>query len=83
MNDHDAMTAREYSTDANQTQAGLNFSVRQPIPSFLGLPFRMEADAELRNLLADGYLPISGANGERLYLVHNPRIIRGGLNFRF
>lgn len=83
MDDHDAMTAREYSTDANQTQAGLNFGVRQPIPSVFGLPFRMEADAELRNLLAEGYLPLSGANGQRLYLVHNPRIIRGGLNFHF
>ncbi len=83
MDDHDAMTAREYSTDANQTQAGLNFTVRQPIPSVFGLPFRMEADAELRNLLAEGYLPLAGGNGQRLYLVHNPRIVRGGLNFRF
>jgi hypothetical protein len=43
----------------------------------------MEADAELRNLLAEGYLPLAGGNGQRLYLVHNPRIVRGGLNFRF
>jgi hypothetical protein len=43
----------------------------------------MEASADLRNLLAQGYLPLSAAGGQRLLLVQTPRSVRGGLSFIF
>jgi hypothetical protein len=47
------------------------------------LPWRMEAVAELRNLLAQGYLPISVPGGQTLLLIETPRMLRGGLSFIF
>jgi hypothetical protein len=46
------------------------------------LPWRMEATADLRNLLAQGYLPLNVA-GQSLLLVETPRSFRGGLSFIF
>jgi hypothetical protein len=43
----------------------------------------MEATADLRNLMAQGYIPLSVAGGQRLLLVENPRSVRGGVNFIF
>jgi hypothetical protein len=43
---------------------------------------RVEATAELRNILAQGYLGID-TQGGRLLLVDNPRSVRGGLAFIF
>jgi hypothetical protein len=59
---------------------GLNIYIRQPIPGFNG---RLEATADLRNLLAQGYVPIATPGGLQLLLVDNPRSFRGGLAFRF
>ena len=50
---------------------GLNIYVRQPIPSGFNLPWRMEATADLRNMLAQGYLPLSLADGRRILLIQN------------
>jgi hypothetical protein len=75
--------AQMYSTQSMRPEAGLNIYVRQPIPTFFSLPWRMEASADLRNMLAQGYLPMSFANGQRLLLVQTPRSIRGGLSFIF
>jgi hypothetical protein len=72
-----------YSTRGLRPEPGLNVYLRQPVPSFLLLPWRMEATAELRNLRAQGYLPISLADGRRLLLVQSPRSFRGGLSFIF
>ena len=47
-----------YSTQPMRPEPGLNLYVRQPIPTFFSLPWRMEASADLRNLLAQGYLPL-------------------------
>ena len=47
------------------------------------LPWRMEATADLRNMLAQGYLPISMTNGQQMLLVEQPRSVRGGLSFIF
>jgi hypothetical protein len=55
--------------------------VHQPIPSLFG--WRVEASAEVRNLLAQGYLPLTMANGQQLLLVNTPRTFRGGLAFVF
>lgn len=72
-----------YSTDTMRPEAGLNIYFRQPIPSFFQLPWRMEASADLRNLAAQGYLPMSAADGQRVLLVETPRSFRGGLRFIF
>jgi hypothetical protein len=82
--DQSAITpAHMYSTQSMRSEPGLNVYVRQPIPTFFSLPWRMEASADLRNLLAQGYLPMSFADGRRLLLVQTPRSFRGGLSFIF
>ena len=43
----------------------------------------MEVTADLRNLLQQGYLPLSTVDGSRLVLMENPRMLRGGLSFIF
>ena len=72
-----------YSTDSMRPQPGLNIYVRQAIPILTGLPWRMEATADLRNLLQQGYLPLSTMDGSSLVLMENPRMFRGGLSFIF
>jgi len=74
---------RIYSTQSNRPEPGLNVYVRQPIPAVFGLPWRMEATADLSNLLAQGYLPIGLSDGRRLLLVQTPRSFRGGVSFTF
>ena len=44
---------------------------------------RIEATADIRNILAQGYLPLTTADGQRILLVQNPRSVRGGLSFTF
>ncbi len=83
MDSHAATAGHLYATDSIEPDPGLNISCRQPIPMILGLPFRMEGTVELRNLLAEGYLPVSLPDGRQMLLVHTPRSLRGGLNFRF
>jgi len=58
---------------------GLNICVRQPLPGFAR---RVEATADLRNLLAQGYLPV-GMGSQQLILIETPRTLRGGLAFTF
>ena len=74
--------AHMYLTQDARNSLGLNIQVRQPIPYFAGLPGHMEATAEMRNLLAQGYVPLT-CNGQRLYMMQSPRSVRGGLNFTF
>lgn len=73
------MADNPYSMQSLQPLPGLNICVRQPIP---GLGKRVEATADLRNILAQGYLGIDTSSG-RLLLVDNPRSVRGGLAFIF
>jgi hypothetical protein len=72
-----------YSTQSMRPLPGLNLYIRQPLPSIPFLPWRMEATADLRNLLAQGYLPLTTATGQQLVLVQMPRSFRGGLSFIF
>jgi carboxypeptidase family protein len=69
-----------YSTRSQRPLPGFNIHIRQPIPGFGG---RIEATADLRNLLAQGYLGINTAQGQQILLVENPRSVRGGLSFVF
>jgi hypothetical protein len=70
-------------TQRHSPETGLNVQVRQPIPSFGLFSGRLEATAEMRNLLAQGYLPLSAADGRKLFLIQSPRALRGGLSFIF
>jgi len=75
------MPAHLFATQDVNQDIGINLYIRQPLP-ISGMPWRMEASAELRNLLAQGYLPLGGANGHGV-LTNSPRSLRGGLNFIF
>jgi hypothetical protein len=75
-----ATPGNAYSTQSNRPLPGLNVSIRQPLPGFAR---RIEATADIRNMLAEGYLPVGMANGQRLMLVDTPRTLRGGLAFIF
>jgi carboxypeptidase family protein len=59
----------------------LNVYFRQPIP--LIFSGHVEAVVDLRNLLAEGYVPVLGADRRTVYLVQSARAVRGGLNFTF
>ncbi len=72
-----------YSTGSVPQMPGLNLFVRQSIPGLGMLPWRMEATADLRNMLAQGYLTLGIAGGQQLQMVENPRSVRGGLSFIF
>jgi len=72
-----------YLTQNAYPEAGWNIHIRQPIPSIPGMIGRLEATADLRNLLAQGYLPIPSSDARRLLLVQSPRAVRGGLSFIF
>jgi hypothetical protein len=71
-----------YLTERTREGMGLNIQVRQPLPYFGGLPGHLEATAEMRNLLAQGYVPVM-YNGRRNYLMQTARSVRGGVSFRF
>ncbi len=77
------MLARNFETQRASPNTGLNVTIRQPIPSFPGMPGRLEATAELRNMLAEGYLGISTFDNRGLVLTEAPRAVRGGLSFIF
>jgi hypothetical protein len=78
-----ALPGPQFLTQSSRPGPGLNFSIRQPIPSIPGVPWHIEASAEMRNLLAQGYLPVNMADGRPLLLVNTPRSVRGGLAFVF
>lgn len=61
----------------------MNVFIRQPLPNASFLPGKMEALVDLRNLLAQGYMPVVGSDGRTLYLVQSARSVRGGLAFVF
>jgi len=69
-----------YSTAGMQPPPGLNIYLRQPLPGFGG---RVEATADLRNILAQGYVPLTAIDGQRILLLQSPRSVRGGLSFTF
>ena len=78
-----AMPGPQFSTESTRQEPGLNVIVRQPMPAIPRMPWRMEASAELRNLLAQGYLPLTTPGGDQVLLVNTPRSIRGAIAFVF
>jgi carboxypeptidase family protein len=69
-------------TGITNQDEGWNIMLRQPLPRFNGLRGRLEATAEMRNALAQGYLPLN-AGGAHAVLTNSPRALRGGLSFLF
>ncbi len=72
-----------FLTNLRSPDAGLNISIRQRVPSPAFMSGRMEISAEMRNLLAQGYLPLETPDGRQLRLIHTPRALRGGISFFF
>jgi hypothetical protein len=63
---------------------GWNIGIRQPLPrvGVMHMHGRLEATAEMRNALAQGYLPLN-AGGQNAVLTNSPRVLRGGLSYLF
>jgi len=69
-----------FNASPGQTDPYLSVFVRQPIPGAAG---RLDALVDIRNLLAQGYLPVSAPDGRTVYLVQSARSLRAGLAFTF
>jgi hypothetical protein len=69
-----------FNASPGQSDPFLNVFIRQPIPSLGG---HMEAIIDVRNLLAQGYVPVLGQDGQTVYLVQAARSVRGGVSFSF
>jgi hypothetical protein len=80
---HSVTPSHYFATQGTRAEPGLNIYLRQPIRTFSLIPLHMEASADLRNLLADGYLPFTASDGRRVLLMSTPRSVRGGLSFIF
>ena len=72
-----------FNTSAGQAEPFLDLFFRQPVPGTSGLPGHMDVLIEIRNLLAQGYVPVFGQDGHTLYLVQSARAVRGGVAFSF
>ena len=69
-----------FNASAGRMDPYLNIFIRQPMPCLGG---RMEALIDIRNLLAQGYIPVVGGDGQTVYLVDSARSVRGGVAFTF
>ena len=76
------MAGNLYSTQEYRPLPGLEPAL-PPAAAARGLPWRMEATADIRNMLAQGYSSLGMAGGQRMLLVDTPRCFRGGLSFIF
>jgi Carboxypeptidase regulatory-like domain len=72
-----------FNASPGQSDPFLNLFIRQRIPTLGFLPSHMEALVDLRNLLAQGYVPVMGQDGQTVYLVQAARSVRGGVSFTF
>ena len=69
-----------FNASPGQSDPYMNIFIRQPIPTLGG---RIEALIDIRNLLAQGYVPVLGQDGQTVYLVDSARSVRGGVAFTF
>lgn len=72
-----------FNASAGQSEPFLSIFLRQPIPGTGFLPGHMDAIVDVRNLLAQGYVPVLGQDGRTVYLVQSARSVRGGVAFTF
>jgi hypothetical protein len=70
-----------FAVDASEPY--LNVYIRQPIRLYRQGSGGVEAQVDLRNLLAQGYQPFLTGDGSRLYFAQAQRSVRGGLAFVF
>lgn len=69
-----------YGESLYQTTPYLSMEIRQPLPN--AFPCHMEVQADIGNLLAQGYVQVATRDGY-VVLVPSYRYIRGGLSFQF
>ena len=72
-----------FNASAGQADPYLNIFFRQPIPGSRFLNNHVDAVVDVRNLLAQGYVPLLGQDGHTVYLVQSARAVRGGLAVTF
>jgi Carboxypeptidase regulatory-like domain len=80
---HALSTVDAFNASPGQTDPYLSIFIRQPLPSISFIPGRMDALLDLRNLLAQGYVPVMGQDGRTIYMVQSARSLRAGLAFTF
>jgi hypothetical protein len=72
-----------FNASPGQSDPYLNLFIHQPIPTLGFLPAHMEAVIDVRNLLAQGYVPVLAQDGQTVYLVQSARSVRGGVTITF
>jgi hypothetical protein len=72
-----------FNASPGQTDPYFSIFIRQPIPGTSFIPCKMDALIDLRNLLAQGYVPVMGQDGRTIYMVQSARSLRAGLAFTF
>jgi len=66
-----------------QLQPFLDVEIRQPLPALAFLPAHIEAIADFRNFLAQGYSPVTQSGESTLLLGSAYKSIRGGFSVEF
>jgi hypothetical protein len=66
-----------------EVQPFLGVQIRQPLPALSFLPARIEALADFRNLLGQGYVMLPRSDGKPLLLSSAYRSLRGGFSVQF
>jgi hypothetical protein len=72
-----------FNASAGQADPYLDIFFRQPIPGTGFFPNHVDVLIDVRNLLAQGYVPVVGQDGRTVYLVQSARAVRGGVAFTF
>ncbi len=72
-----------FNCSPGQADPYLSLFIRQRLPGIGSLSGHMEAIIDVRNLLAQGYVPVMGQDGQTVYLVQTVRSVRGGVAFSF
>jgi hypothetical protein len=72
-----------FNASAGQADPFFDLFFRQPMPGAGSLSAHMDIVLEIRNLLAQGYVPVFGEDGRTVYLVQSARSVRGGVAFNF
>jgi hypothetical protein len=72
-----------FNASAGQADPYLDIFFRQPIPGTGFFPNHVDVLIDVRNLLAQGYVPVMGQDGRTVYLVQSARSVRGGVAFTF
>lgn len=72
-----------YGQASLELQPFLGLQIRQPLPTLAFFPARIEALADFRNLLGEGYVPMSRADGKPFLLTSAYRSFRGGFSVQF